>query len=231
MSDKLTRAFILSAGGLLLAAALERLLIFLGNSPLVRHPDALLGIPVPLGVLAVGLAQLAAALVCLLGRSPRLSAVLVLWLGSNYVVFRAGLFWLGLHPDWTSIGALTDPLQLARGNSGMVVHYGVPGYLLAGSGAVLLWPWVRRTFPPRSAFSKMSCPSCGGHIKFAVVNLGRPTACPHCKTSVRLRQPDENLKMSCYFCKGHLEFPAHALGTKMPCPHCRRDITLKELPC
>lgn len=228
MSEKLTGAFILSAGGLLLAAALERLLIFLGNSPLLRHPDALLGIPVLWGVLLVGLAQLTIALVCLLSRSTRLSALLVLWLTSSYVVFRVGLMELGLHPDWTMIGALTDPLHLARGTSGMIAHYGVPGYLLTGSATALLWPWIRRKFPPRSAFSKMSCPSCGGHIKFAVVNLGRPTACPHCETSVRLRRPDENVKMSCYFCKGHIEFPAHALGTKMPCPHCRMDIALKE---
>jgi hypothetical protein len=178
-------------------------------------------------VALVGAIELAVALVCLFGKRASLQATLILWLALNYGVFRAGLYSMGVHADWTCVGSLTDPLKLARGTSGLAVSYVLPGYLLAGSGLALLWPWWRRKFPPKSAFTKMFCPGCGGHIKFAVLNLGQNVPCPHCKITVTLRRP-ESLKMNCYFCKGHIEFPAHALGTKMPCPHCKRDITLKE---
>lgn len=227
MSQKLTRAFVLSAGGLLLAAALARFFIFVENSPLLHRPDALLGIPLQLGVVLVGGVELGVALACLFGTRTGLQAALLAWASLNYLVFRIGLVWMGVHQEWTCIGSLTDPLHLARGNSGGTTSYVIPSYLLVGSFAALLWPWLRRVFPPASAFAKMSCPGCGGHIKFARHNLGQEIPCPHCKAGIILRKP-ENLKMSCYFCHGHIEFPSHALGTKMPCPHCRKDITLKE---
>jgi hypothetical protein len=78
-----------------------------------------------------------------------------------------------------------------------------------------------------AGFLKVSCPSCGGHIKFSIQNLGQKMPCPHCQTNITLRKP-ENLKVSCYFCKGHIEFPAHAIGQKLKCPHCHMDIGLKE---
>ncbi len=224
----MTRLFILLSGAVLLAAALTRFLILLGNVPQLHQPDPLLGLPLALGLFLAGAAELTVALLCLFGRRTRLQAGLIAWLACNYTVMRAGMYYTGIHPDWTCIGSLTDPLHLARGLSGLVVDWVLPGGLLAGSVAVLLAPWVRVLFPPRSAFAKMSCPACGGHIRFSLSNLDRETACPHCRATVRLGR-DVTLKMSCYFCKGHIAFPAHALGTKLSCPHCKMDITLKEL--
>jgi len=40
---------------------------------------------------------------------------------------------------------------------------------------------------------KMVCPACGGHVKFAVQNIGQQIPCPHCQASIILRKPDENL--------------------------------------
>jgi uncharacterized paraquat-inducible protein A len=96
-----------------------------------------------------------------------------------------------------------------------------------GSFAALLWPWLRRLFPPASAFEKMTCPGCGVHIRFAIQNVGQNIPCPQCQTLITLRKPDL-LKTLCFFCKGHIEFPAHAIGQKIHCPHCQMDITLKE---
>ena len=91
-----------------------------------------------------------------------------------------------------------------RGDAGMA------GFWKLFHVAVLV---VAETSKATDKSLKMSCSSCGGHIKFAVQNLGQRIACPHCQTAITLRQP-ENLKMSCFFCKGHIEFPSHALGQK-----------------
>ena len=224
----ISRFFILTAGALLLGAGLTRFLILIGNVPQLHRPDPLLGISLQVGVLVAGAAELVVALVCLFGSRTGLQAMLVGWLALNYVVFRIGLYSSGIHPEWTCLGLLTDPLHLARGTTGFGLSYVVPSYLLLGSFAALLWPWLRRLFPPASAFEKMPCPACGRHIRFAVQNLGQTVPCPQCKTTVTLRRPG-TLKTECYFCKGHVEFPAHALGQKIQCPHCKMEITLMDI--
>jgi uncharacterized paraquat-inducible protein A len=104
-------------------------------------------------------------------------------------------------------------------------------YLLFGSFLSLLLSWAKKkssAFPGNMASNlKISCPACGGHIRFAAQNLGQIVSCPHCQKTVTLRKPDL-LKMSCFFCQEHIEFPPHAIGQKIQCPHCNNDITLKE---
>jgi uncharacterized paraquat-inducible protein A len=91
----------------------------------------------------------------------------------------------------------------------------------------LAWLQLNQSNLEAAAPLRMSCPACGGHIKFSKRNLGQQTPCPHCQKAVTLRR-DENLKMSCFFCNGHIEFPAHAIEQKLKCPHCHMDIGLKE---
>jgi len=113
---------------------------------------------------------------------------------------------------------------------GMVMAISV--YLLIGSVAVF---WLGKNDQSLLSGSqtlsvealKLSCPAGGGHIQFAIQNLGRKISCSHCQATVTLRQPGEKLKMSCFFCQGHIEFPPHALGRKISCPHCKGEITLQ----
>jgi predicted RNA-binding Zn-ribbon protein involved in translation (DUF1610 family) len=240
------RIFTVSAGALLLGAALVRFLILIGNVPQLHRAEPLLGLPLPLGILLVGCFELVVALVCLFGSRPGLQAGLLAWASLNYLVFRIGLVWMGIHPEWTCLGSLTDPLHLARGTTGFALGYIIPGALLVGSLAALLWQWRHpsdhhqpSTLNPQH-FAKMSCPSCGRHIRFAIQNQGQKIPCPQCQTTITLRGPAPSnnpaiqqstnpfLKSECYFCKGHVEFPAHALGEKILCPHCQRHITLKD---
>lgn len=80
-----------------------------------------------------------------------------------------------------------------------------------------------------SNYLKMSCPACGGRVKFAVQNIGQQISCPHCQAAITLRKPEEKLRMTCVLCRGSIEFPAHALGQKISCPHCAKTITLLKL--
>lgn len=225
------RAFIHFAGGVLLADGLIRLLCAASQSEFLTASEPLLGIPLRLAVLLVGSIELGVALICLFGRRIELRLALVAWMSTNFVVYWIGLLSLGCHPQWSAIGTLTDPLQIARGHIGAFLRV-APAGLVVGSYGLLLWLWFGRKVLQRRQQAadslKMFCPSCGGHIKFASTNLGQKSPCPHCQTSITLHKPDEKLKMSCFFCQEHIAFPAHALGTKMPCPHCQKDITLIE---
>ena len=222
--------FILSAGGILLAAALTRFLAAAGQAQVWALPDPVLGIPLRYGVLLVGTFELVVALICLFGKRIGLQVGLMAWLGVNYAVYRIGTIAMGGHHQATAIGAVTDRLHLIRGFTGMMAGF-APAYLLLGSGTSSVWLWLSNRSKNRQSraekITKMSCPSCGTHIRFDSANLGQSIPCRQCKATVILRKPDEKLKMACFFCHENIEFPAHALGEKLECPHCKMDITLK----
>jgi len=221
--------FVSVGGAVLLGAGLTRVLVLLGRSPMLTEPEPVLGVSLRIAVLLVGVLELGFGLYGLFGRRLRWQLSLMLWLLLNYVVYRVGLVFMGCHPEWTCIGSLSDPLRLGRGTAGFITAYAMPGFLLVGSVVLLTMPKLARWCPIRTHYQRMFCPSCGGHIKFHVRNLGQRIPCPHCATEVEL-EPHDVLKMSCFFCHKHIEFPAHAAGTKTKCPHCGKDITLKLNP-
>ena len=227
---KWIRYFILSAGGILLAAALTRFLAAAGQAQVWDLPDPVLGIPLRYAVLLVGTFELIVALICLFGKRVGLQVGWLAWLAINFLVFQIGAFATHCHWQATCIGSLTDPLQLTRGITGIIIGF-IPIYLLAGSGTASVWLWAGQRAENRlkeeAQSIKMSCPACGVHIRFESALVGQQIDCPQCRKSVVLRRP-ENLKMLCFFCHGHIEFPTHAIGEKLKCPHCHSDITLKE---
>jgi hypothetical protein len=234
---KWIRVFIYSAGGILLAAAAIRFVIAAESSQVLALPEPMLGIPLRYAVLIVGGLELTAALICLFGKQVGFQLGLLAWLTTNLIVYRMGLLWMHYQPQGTCVGSLTDPLRIMRGTAGFIMEF-IPAYLLFGSYLVLIWLWGSKAgraarivatdrHGSAAELLKMSCPSCGVHIRFACQNLGQKIPCPKCQKTITLRKPD-NLKMSCFFCKEHIEFPAHAIGEKLKCPHCKMDITLKE---
>ena len=190
-------------------------------------PEPMLGFPLRYTVLIVGGFELVVALICLFGKQVGFQMCWLAWLATNFFVYRIGLYWMHSHPQASCIGSLTDPLHLAPGISGIIIGI-IPFYLLLGSYAGVIWLWLQEGRTGQAVeMLKMSCPSCGIHIKFASQNLGQKISCPKCQKSITLRKPDL-LKIACFFCQEHIEFPSHAIGEKMPCPHCNMDITLKE---
>ena len=225
-----TKIYIQSAGGILLAAALERFLVAAQPDTILSLSEPVLGIPIRDAVMIVGVFELGVALVCLLGKRTGVQIGWLLWLMTNYFVYWIGLLVCHRYSQMTAIGSLTDPLRLAHGPAGLAVTF-IPAFLFLGACLVLALPWMQskvRLQKERNAGSlKMSCPACGLRIQFPIGRLGQKLPCPQCKNAIKLRKP-ENLKMSCFFCHEHIEFPSHAIGEKMPCPHCKMDITLKE---
>ena len=178
---KRIRYFILSAGVILLAAALSRFLIAAGNAQVMDLPEPLLGIPLRYAVLAVGAFELVVALVCLFGRRVGLQIGWLAWLGTNYIVFWIGLLMMHVHPQATCIGGLTNLLLVHHGTTGYVLQF-LPFGLAIGSYAAtfsILFSADARTARLAGArqlaarrdetagLMKMFCPACGGHVKFA----------------------------------------------------------------
>ncbi len=232
---KWIKVFIYSAGTILLAAALERVFVALGDAQVLSLPEPVMGIQLRLTVLLVGGFELVVALVCLFGKRTGLQLGWIAWLATNYFVYWIGLLTMHCHSKATCLGSLTDPLQITSITGGYFFEAVFAGLALASYGG-LAWWWLHQPEPqfanPRRSeaaaeFLKIACPFCGVHIKFSAENLFQRVSCPQCEKAITLRRP-AFLKMACFFCKEHIEFPAHAVGEKMPCPHCQKDITLKE---
>lgn len=240
METKWMRAFILSAGGILLTASLFRFLIAAGHAAVLAQPDPLLGMPLRYAVLLVGTIELVVSFICLFSNQIGLQTMALAWLATSLIVYWGGLIWTHNEPRTACWGTFTDPLHFSGGIMAKIVNL-APFYLVAGSYILGLRIWLsadartarmvaaQQEAGQRDAAAgllKMHCPSCGGRVKFAGSNIGQQFPCPHCQTNIILRK-QENLKMSCFFCKEHIEFPSHCIGEKIRCPHCEMEITLK----
>lgn len=215
------RWFVLLAGAVLLFSALSRLANLPWKAGVFDLDDPVLGISLINVVLGATVLELTVAVVCLFTRKTLLASGLIAWLALNFIVYRVGLWTMGWHHPYTSVFWLTDGFGFSPHLADWLLAVAAVCFVIGGCLVIWKSPW------PVGENLRMSCPSCGGHIRFYASNLGRELPCPHCRTPIVLRKPDENLKISCYFCKGHIEFPAYSLGQKMQCPHCKMDITLK----
>jgi hypothetical protein len=212
--------FVLIAGTILAFMGTGQILGGLANVQLLELSDPIFGLPFHSLMLSLGIIELFIAFSCLFTNKRTLSLSLVAWVSANFIVYRIGMWSMGWH---RSCGFLIDPLGLSLTATDVIFSLS-SAFLLVGSITTL---WLERRTVQMANFLKMSCPSCGVHIRFVIQNLGQIIPCPHCQKETTLRKP-ENIKMSCYFCKEHIEFPAHALGQKIKCPHCNRGITLMD---
>jgi predicted RNA-binding Zn-ribbon protein involved in translation (DUF1610 family) len=214
----------LGMAGLLSFQGFTTLMIICGRSGSWDVPDPLVGMNFRYVSLLAAICQLGAgSWLCFSRNHRRVALWLVLWLGLNFAVYRGGLWVMGWHHPFGWLHGLMYSLNISAFHAD-ILSSGIIVLMIVGGGSMLAVGHIKFK---RTQSAKMSCPACGGHVKFAVRNLGAQILCPHCAKPIKLRR-EENLKMSCFFCHGHIEFPAHALGAKMACPHCKMDITLKE---
>lgn len=219
----LSKWFVLSAGAILLFWGIEQIIQSLDQNHAYDLQDPIFGIRFRWVELLLGIVEVCLATLCLFTNKTNVSLWLVAWLIGEIGVYRGGLWEMGWYHPYPLVSPFTQTFLVPARTADFLMAF-LAVYLFIGSIGCLVNLWKRTQ---RTNFLKMSCHSCGGHIRFATRNLGQATACPHCKTTVTLRQPEESLKTFCYFCKGHIAFPAHALGQKIACPHCKMDITLK----
>ena len=190
------------------------------TTQLLNLPDSIFSVPIRYVMLVSGCGNLAIAFVCLFMSKWQLNLSLSAWFSASFIAYRLGLWEMG----WRhSCGFLVDPLGISSRPTDFIL---TPSFVFLFIGSITILGMEYKKSQAANSL-KTSCPSCGGHIRFAKCDFGRRIPCPHCQVAFTLR-PHENLKMPCYFCNGNIEFPSHALGEKIKCPHCKMGITLKE---
>jgi hypothetical protein len=214
-------------GGIMMFAGLVNITGVFRESQVLDFPDPVFSFSFRHLLLLMGIAELIVAFLCLFTNNRTFILGLATWFAGIFVIYRIGLGFVGWHH---SPGFLVDPLGMSYRTTDQITS--LASVLTLIYGCVVVWLEKRfsrngSTKPDLSGLIKISCPSCGGHIGFAIQNLGQQTSCPHCRKPIALSE-SENLKMFCVLCGGHIEFPAHAMGQKIPCPHCAKTITLLQ---
>lgn len=143
MKRSLPKGFILSAGAILVVTGIAKVWSFFGSSKLLAVADPIVGVPFGTLLLAVGLAEMALAVVCFFSQRPLLAVMLVAWLSTNFFVYRLGLSWMGWHKPCNCLGSLTDALHISPQTADNIMKV-VLAYLLIGSYGLLIWHWRKR---------------------------------------------------------------------------------------
>ncbi len=137
----------LSAGLMLLVAAMAKFISSEGSAHILQKPDPILTISFQHVFWIVGTIELSVSLTCLLSRQPRLQAGLLAWLATSFVAYRLGLVWVGWHKPCSCLGNLTDALHILPQTADTAMKI-ILAYLLIGSYATLFWLWRQKSKLP-----------------------------------------------------------------------------------
>ncbi len=138
--ERIIRIFLYSAGVLLLATALAKLVSSFGNAGVLGLPDPVFGIRYRRLFWIAGALELAVASVCFFGRRVSTKALLVAWLGALFLVYRLGLLSAGFHMPCRCLGSLTAALGIPEQSADHLMRFAL-AYLLVGSCLCLLQLW------------------------------------------------------------------------------------------
>lgn len=145
------RWFCLSAGLLLLLTGLAKVLSTLGISRMLDMADPVFGLKFRHVFMGVGLLELGAAfLILATDLRLRLKLLLIAWLSTNFVIYRAGLWLMGWHRPCNCLGALTDFLHLSPTAADWLMKAAL-GYMLLGSAALMCSALPIAWLPQRKA--------------------------------------------------------------------------------
>jgi len=132
--------FALSAGAIMAITGIAKVWSGLGDSKFLTVVDPIVGIKFGHLMLAVGVAEVAIALVCFFSKSQTLALGLVAWMSTNFVVYRLGLWWMDWHRPCNCLGNLTDALHISPQAADNIMKV-LLAYLLIGSYGLLFLHW------------------------------------------------------------------------------------------
>jgi hypothetical protein len=149
--------FIRSAGFLLMFTGIAKLVSALGKAGFLLEHEPITGISFTHLLVVAGILEVLIAFVCFFATRPKLSAQLVAWVSSVFLVYRIGLWWMNWQRPCHCLGNLTDALHISPqvADIGMKI---VLAYLLIGSYATLFSAWWHK---PQIALASATTPSSG----------------------------------------------------------------------
>ena len=138
---RVEKLFVRSAAALLLLTALAKLYSAFGSARILTALDPMMHLCYRQIMVGVGLVELAIGIYLFRGRSAVIKLFAVLWLSTNFVVYRMANDLMNFYVC-PCLGTVGDSLHLSRKQSGSLLQILVL-YLFLGSAFSLLAAWTR----------------------------------------------------------------------------------------
>lgn len=132
--------FIPSVVAILLITGIAKAWSGVGHTKILAVVDPITGIQFGHLMLAVGVLELVIAGICVFSKSQKLSLGLIVWLATNFVVYRCGLWWVGWKKPCSCLGNLTDAIHLSPQMADNIMKV-ILAYLLVGGYGLLFCQW------------------------------------------------------------------------------------------
>jgi hypothetical protein len=151
--ENLTGSFVWSAVVILAVTAVIKLTAATGEGRILAQPDPLVAFfsNRQIMVLAALLEALVVSLI-LRERDRLRQAALVAWIGTGFLMYRAGLWWVGYEGACSCLGNVTRTIGLSPAMEDLGVKV-LLGYLVLGSYSVVIWEVVGRWKQARHGLS------------------------------------------------------------------------------
>src|SRR5437868_6530567 len=102
--------FLLVAGLILAITGISKIVSVFGSQLMLLQLDPLFGISFRHLLLLTGIVELAIASLCLLTKKFQLNTLLIAWISTSFVMYRAGLWAINWRRPCHCLGSLTDAL-------------------------------------------------------------------------------------------------------------------------
>ena len=147
---KFNRYFLLTAGVILGVTAIAKIGALFSSAPLMLLPDPLIGLSFRHLLLLAGLLELAIACLCFLDKNIKRNVLLVAWMSTGFLAYRAGLWLIGWHRPCHCLGDLTEMLRMSPEVTDDIMK-SILLYLLVGSYVAVFWTWKQARKMPSSS--------------------------------------------------------------------------------
>ena len=128
------QGFLYAAAAILSILGLAKIASAFGASPVLDTFDPVFGVKFAVLFLAVGVTEVAVGVFCCLRRySYRSRAILVVWISSCFLLYRAGLWWQGYRRPCSCLGALTDAISISPGTADLIAKFLLTMLLIGGA--------------------------------------------------------------------------------------------------
>ena len=137
---KMTRLFLYSVAVILMSTAAAKIISSFGHSRILLEHDPVSGFIFRDLFRVVGVMEIAIGFTCYFRKRFLVSASLVAWLATSFLIYRIVLLWAGYRKPCPCLGNLTDMLHISPQATDTAMKI-ILGYLLLGSYATLFWLW------------------------------------------------------------------------------------------
>jgi hypothetical protein len=140
----LKRKFILSCILILLVTGTAKIWSAFGQAKILELSDPVFGVRFGHLFLSVGLLEIAAAMFCFFVVREVTGLVIIIWLGSCFLVYRAALHWVGWGSHCPCLGTLSDALKISPHVADLIMVV-LLSYMVSGSFWLLVLSIARNT--------------------------------------------------------------------------------------